>query len=131
MNNNAITSVIIWSIVAAALVILLVLGAVLKPVFYIAKGEPREIYSDEKDGNLVDNIKISWFSGNVHVDRSADDIIRVKETSRYNVEPMDISMTDGELMISQKKLRILLFRIRRTFVRSQAFLPKSSITSLS
>lgn len=103
MKSNAITSVIIWSIVAAALVILLVLGAVLKPVFYIAKGEPREIYSDEKDGNLVDNIKISWFSGNVHVDRSADDIIRVKETSRYNVEPMDISMTDGELMISQKR----------------------------
>ena len=102
-KTGAITAIVIWAAVAVGLIILLIVGATIGLGRFPARGELHEVFSLDEDGAAVDSVEIGWHTGHVRVSPSDDGRMRLKQTSRYNVEPLEYQLTDGKLEIKQKQ----------------------------
>ncbi len=102
MSNTARTiSIVIWSLVILALVGVLVLYFTTD--IFSWKRNPHTVYETTLDGSTVANLEVKWRAGRVHITPSADNTVFIKQTSAYDVEPLEVSQQGNSLRLEERK----------------------------
>ena len=104
-NQHAVARLVIWSVVAVVLVGIFIACLILGGGGFSLwkQGENREITRFEEEGTGLQAIDIRWTSGTVRVSPTDGERITAVESSPYEGKPMECSLTDGTLTISQKR----------------------------
>ena len=107
-KKSAVVSIVIWSCVAVLLSAILIIFCVknftydkiLDNVF--EKGTLHTVYTCDKSSSEFNSVEIDWHVGSVNVTQSSDDQMHLTQTSYYNVDELECTVSGGTLIIRQK-----------------------------
>lgn len=109
-KTSAIASLCIWGTVAAALTALLVIlsaGGHARLNGWLKRsqdvpGDARTLAAYDEEAPGLQTVSLRWHAGQVTVAPSSDGRLHVRQTSRWDEEPMEYSLSGDTLTIRQK-----------------------------
>lgn len=104
-KQGAVASIIIWSVIAAALVAVLVISILFGTHFQFFNqfgiGESHVIYQNNINSSEFNSVQISWHAGHVQIRPTEDDQMQLTQRSNYDVSELSCSVSGGRLMIDE------------------------------
>lgn len=122
-------TITIWSVIAILLTGVLVAGAtgnlsIGNFNLFERAGDEVEIFSTTENVSDINSVDIKWHTGNVNITQSDDDTMRLSQTSRYEVEQIEYSLSGGKLTIKQKTQWYFIFSFGGQSSTLELSLPK-------
>ncbi len=105
MSNRAkIVAIVLWSLVAVALIAVLVLYFTTDLFSSLSwKREPHIVYETTLEGDTVRSVEVKWRAGEVRIVPSEEGSVSVRQTSGYDVKPLLLSHEDGRLVLEEQQ----------------------------